>query len=342
MRPSWKSRRPALKLAATVVLVFACSVVSLPALGQVPTPESTPPGGDPDGGRAHPELRPGDVFQDFHVAAGVPRPGSWVFASMLHAEEGDQTVAIKTDLDGSVTVYNEGDDRQFESETEAPSIPSLSSLSRRSHLSSGNECSDTAPSLEGWSWSENFAWWFKANSVPSGMNVDNARQAVRDATSSITQARNLCDIADTISATHAYQGDTTTPVDMDTTDQCDANGDDKSVMSFGNLDGVYYAGTCVWGNDVFFPSGAVADESDMKINSFDHDWVSVPGPSCTTDNSVRSVTTHERGHTFGIAHVSSTSHPRLTMRGAFGTSLQCNDEFYWIGLGDYDNLEALY
>jgi predicted Zn-dependent protease len=55
---------------------------------------------------------------------------------------------------------------------------------------------------------------------------------------------------------------------------------------------------------------------------------------------VKAVMTHERGHTFGINHVSETSHKNMTMSPNINGP--CQDSESTLGLGDVEGLRALY
>jgi hypothetical protein len=51
----------------------------------------------------------------------------------------------------------------------------------------------------------------------------------------------------------------------------------------------------------------------MKYNKSVYSWTLSPGGSCSNKYDVQAVGTHERGHTFGMGHVSEADHANLTM-----------------------------
>lgn len=83
-----------------------------------------------------------------------------------------------------------------------------------------------------------------------------------------------------------------------------------------------------------------AVESDMRLNKEDYRWVVSLGPGCTSGFSVETVTTHERGHTFGLGHVNESRHPNLTMSTAINGPCQGSETT--LGRGDIQGLQQLY
>jgi predicted Zn-dependent protease len=69
-----------------------------------------------------------------------------------------------------------------------------------------------------------------------------------------------------------------------------------------------------------------------------HFYVNKPS-SCSNRYSIEAVATHEFGHAFGLAHVSETYHPSLTMSTVIRS---CQASESTLGLGDVRGLNALY
>jgi hypothetical protein len=184
-----------------------------------------------------------------------------------------------------------------------------------------------------WKWKETFKWFFNAGSVPSDVNKDNAEEALRDATRNIVFAHNNCGLADSVGANASYQGRTTHSTQISNDGGC-GDGDDESVNGFGTLPDGVLATTCTYYN-----SDGEASESDTRFNKAHFKWYAVKPPSCSDRISIQGVATHERGHTFGLGHVSENGHANLTMSTAVGA---CDDRPNTLGLGDVKGLNAKY
>jgi hypothetical protein len=182
-------------------------------------------------------------------------------------------------------------------------------------------------------------WRFKTSSRPAYLDPAGTVDRLRQATSNITQANNICAIPDTISATSNYLGSTTQSVQMPNgTNDCNDNGNGTSIVAFGSLAGSYIGWACWW-FDVIPPTPDNITESDVRLEAATS-WTITPGGPCSGSYSLEGVMTHERGHSFGLAHVSEDSHEELTMsENVEGT---CQNSESTLGLGDLNGLEALY
>jgi hypothetical protein len=80
--------------------------------------------------------------------------------------------------------------------------------------------------------------------------------------------------------------------------------------------------------------------SDIKINKTSYDWTTRPGSRCKGKYDLESTVTHERGHTFGLGHVSESSHARLTMSDRSNGPCQSSERS--LGLGDWKGLCGKY
>jgi hypothetical protein len=309
-------------------LVLSFAAVALLLTG----PASTPAGADlviPPGGTVRPDLHSGDVASDGYAAAVVPQPGNSVWSVGLAADGNDQDLGIQTLSDGTVVVFDWGDD----------SLPA-------GGISSGSPaaCNDPAynymfgASSPVFIWTSRYDWYFKADSVPSDVDTDNARQAVRNATAHITGADSNCSgLSDNVSATAQFQGDTVRGTNISTSDDppsCE-QADGYSVTMYGELTPAWIAWTCIW-----WTNDGVATESDAKMNKVTYKWYAVLGSGCTNRYSTESIMTHERGHTFGLGHVSEQTHANLTMSKK--SNGPCQDAERSLGLGDVRGLESLY
>jgi predicted Zn-dependent protease len=105
------------------------------------------------------------------------------------------------------------------------------------------------------------------------------------------------------------------------------------VVGFGTPPSGYLGMTCWW------TMSGIIFESDMRLNkAYYHFYVNKPS-SCSNRYSIEAVATHEFGHAFGLAHVSETYHPSLTMSTVIRS---CQASESTLGLGDVRGLNALY
>ncbi len=204
-------------------------------------------------------------------------------------------------------------------------------------------------------------WRYKETSTPSEVQIPSAVDALKDATRNITTVFDNCGFSDTVSATHAYLGNTTQSTNIISSQPACGNGNEQSMVEFGVLPNGYVAVTCVF--DVlhdFIEQGRSATivESDMKLNSAGptndpYLWVANAGSGCNDKFAIRGVATHERGHSYGLGDIDAVAHPELTM-GIGGPAdfdrITCNVPGYEasgemlasVGLGDYLGLDDLY
>ena len=275
-------------------------------------------------------LRVGDFVQDGSAAAMVQKPGDSVTSDVL-LEAGSASLTVRTEQDGTVVVENCGPD---ESQGEQAEPISAASRSRKQAalISSLGECSDTAYNLHGWRWYWTYLWYFKQDTTPEGLSAANVASALEGGTQSITAARNTCGMADNIPATQQYGGSTTTWANINPSG-CLAS-DGVNVTDFAGGPSGVLAQTCTWEN-----SPGTAGSSDARFNDALFDWMPDGSGTCGGRYVIRSVAAHERGHTFGIAHVGEGTHGNLTMSEVIGP---CSDQEYWFGRGDVLGLRARY
>lgn len=106
------------------------------------------------------------------------------------------------------------------------------------------------------------------------------------------------------------------------------------MVGFGRLPLGTLAVTCTW-----FDTGTrSAVESDVRFNR-KHRWYATRPAGCSGRFGIQAVMTHERGHTFGLGHVSEQSHGRLTMSTRIRA---CEEGPKTLGRGDVRGLRAKY
>ncbi|HEX9891789.1 MAG TPA: matrixin family metalloprotease [Actinomycetota bacterium] len=196
-------------------------------------------------------------------------------------------------------------------------------------------CTDPAYSLEGWRESSIHRWRFNARSTPAGLSVTQVRTALLQATSAITGATNSCGMADNVSARASFDGDTSTGTNINSSGSCGSR-DGISVTGFGKLPSGALAVACVWYSTASRPYEVV--ESDVKLNR-NYAWFTTRPVPCADRYDIQSVVAHERGHTFGLGHVSEADHAGQTMSTQ---GRPCSISERTLGQGDVLGLEALY
>jgi hypothetical protein len=131
---------------------------------------------------------------------------------------------------------------------------------------------------------------------------------------------------------HTFAGYTALRPNVSRTPDC-LEPDDVNTVGFGAMN-QYLAVNCSW----YYIIIDEAYETDVMFNSNDS-WTTDPDNSfCLTAYDIEAVMTHERGHTFGVGHVSELTHPRLTMSTNIDGPCQAQER--WIGQGDF--LELTY
>jgi hypothetical protein len=164
------------------------------------------------------------------------------------------------------------------------------------------------------------------------LTVSAVEGAMTRAVGNITAARNNCGRADYVSATAAYGGQTTAGINISSLGGC-LTRDSRNVVGFGSLPSGYLGMSCWW------TMSGQAIEADMMLNKLSYHWYVTKPSTCSSKWSIEAAATHEFGHIFGLAHVSETYHPTLTMSPVI---MACQASEVTLGLGDLKGLEALY
>jgi hypothetical protein len=206
-------------------------------------------------------------------------------------------------------------------------------------------CQDSASALNTFKWTQTFRWYYREASTPSYLTAANVVSVLMAATQHITNEYNDCNPnrPDSVDATASYQGNSDHYVDISPGSPkpiCD-NGtatDGLSLVGFGDLGTNNYLGYTCWWTD----GQNNATEVDTRL-SWNYNWW-LPGittcNAATNDRSLEAVMTHERGHAFGLHHVSEADHKNLTM--STDNNGACHNEEASLGLGDMLGLEARY
>jgi hypothetical protein len=262
---------------------------------------------------ARPDLVSGALAVSGAAETIVPPAGEVVLAEALLEDGSAELLVLETDGEGRVWEYQ----------------PVEHSIDQPVPLALG-ACSDGAHSFLPWRWSSTFKWKFYAASTPSYLSAAAVEGALRNATDAVTHSRNDCGLADQVGARHQYLGRSSSPVSSG--GPCGGrNG--VSNVGFGDLRPGVLAVTCT------YSSGGRAVESDLRFNRAFR-WYTREPSGCSRAWSIAGVAVHERGHTFGLGHVTpQATHASLTMSPAIAP---CTKADATLGLGDVRGLRRKY
>ncbi len=269
----------------------------------------------------------GREIVDGVVKVVAPRPGEGIYAEIL-TTRGAQELDVSRRADGILVVRHAGDDVAAESlATEAP-------VTRAANT----ECTNTNYTDNDLKVRNYLRFYFNVSTTPDELTPRAARGAILRGGQNIYDTRNLCRMGDRVPATLIYQGNTTANAGIGDNGSCPAN-DGKSVVVFGTLPSSALASTC---NHYYVEAGYDRPAStDLKIDKAHHSWTTNPyAPSCRGRYDLEGLVTHERGHTFGLGHVSEATSGRLTMSPISNGPCQASERT--LGRGDVLGLANKY
>ncbi len=313
---------------------FALAVLAAGMVVQAPTAQTT----SPEACRSNQAVIPaaelpervdldhcpigGSVITDHGVGTVLPAPGESIYVEALRTD-GSQELQVTRYRDGTVELEHVGDE----------SAAAQDELEIGVAGSSPGECADRAYTNLNYRVEFDLRWYFNRNTTPDELSSKGALGAIRRGTANITDMQSNCRREDRVPHFMDYQGTTNAHAQVDSRAHCAGN-DSTTVVSFGKMPEGTLAVTCT-----ISISGNVK-WSDIMINKARHGWTTNPGSrSCRSKYDVESVMTHERGHTFGLDHVSEASHPKLTMSSAMRA---CQSSERSLGLGDWLGLKEKY
>lgn len=235
---------------------------------------------------------------------------------------GGETFRAETRVDGTVVLSDVGSERLESGAASTDGVQRTAALIPA--------CSDGAFTLDDFRESQTHQWHIKTSSIPSYLNVTNTIERIRNGIRNITQVFNDCGLADNVSATSNYQGSTTQGANHNGV-SCTFPHDNINVVDFGHVPDLL-AVTC---NNDF--NGELLN-SDVRLSTT-VTWTVNPGAGCSGKYDIESLMTHERGHTYGLDHVTGSDHTGLTMHPLFSF---CGTSERTLALGDVRGLEQKY
>lgn len=267
---------------------------------------------------------------DNGIGSVVPAPGQSVHAEIL-TKTGSQELEITHNTDGTIDLGEVGDDTASNREAETAPVES------QALSSSPSECRDRAFSNNGYRVVGGLKYYYNRSSTPSELSRKAATANINRGGRNIVTTRNRCRMGDRVSAGIGYGGNTRGGAQVSPT-ACKSN-DGRSVVSFGRLQRGTLGITCTYTRVQRGYDRVIA--SDLKLNKSSVNWTTNPAArSCRGKFDLQSVVTHERGHTFGLGHVSEGNHGNLTMSVSSNGPCQASERT--LGRGDVLGLARKY
>jgi hypothetical protein len=264
----------------------------------------------------------------------------------------EETFAMETALDGTVTLLGVGDDPIVVPVSSATGALTSGSGSPAVAVDfdpdvidpgagpiQGDECADAFYRTVHGGEHDTHMWYMHASSIPGYFGVDNTTviARIREGGAHITHGTTDCSISLVPNLGISYQGTTTKSVQVNNDATC-PGGDDQNTVGFGPLPANDVAFNC-WhlvGLSELHESDIRFNEDQTEAKFFGTD---IKPANCSHLFDLEGVATHERGHTFGLGDLNPNDHPNLTMRrSAFVCSLEARS----LGKGDIKGLNDLY
>ena len=270
----------------------------------------------------------GRRIEDHGAGILVPRPGFGVFAEALNTD-GSEILFVGTEADGTVVTNDSGSEvAQGEAEQ---------SVSQTSSPSSTAPCSDSSYGHTNFRENNNFTWYFRGTTTPSGLTTSTVAQDLVNGYNNQTTQRNDCGMADEVHAAQTYGGGLDRATGINFQGTCPAP-DGYYMVDFGNLPTGRVAQACWYGTQTAQGWYETSD-SDIKFSSGVAWYIGNTTLSCVDKFSIESVMSHEAGHAFGMGHVSESTSAHLTMSERTTT---CDTSARTLGSGDILGMRALY
>jgi hypothetical protein len=196
-------------------------------------------------------------------------------------------------------------------------------------------CGQSAYNLEGAHWTSTLRWYYNQSTVSrAGLGVSATLSDVRAGNYNLTTGQNNCGYATgAFNVAGSYQGNTSLFANIDSSAACTSRfPDGQNTVSWGPFNSSAagtLAVTCYHWN------GSTMTEADTYLGS-NVGMVDTFPSSCSGKYDLQSISTHEWGHAFGLAH--ETSGPDEVM---YPYKSACALRRH-LGKGDYAGMNAMY
>lgn len=254
------------------------------------------------------------------ISVEIPPPGEGIEATTYAADEADEVEIL-------VATLPNGDLSYAAAEEAVQAAPPAA-------------CDDFAWNLLGGGrMTPGETFYIKAPTFPGYLNEAATRSAIVDGIRAWPQQYNDCGFDDAVGATVDDGGWSGVASAVDA-GGCRAQGNDStSVFDFGVMPSSALGIACR--HIIYTPAGNYSDGGDVRFNPA-YSWTNSVGGGCANQIDVQSVAAHEAGHWWGMAHVSASAHPYLTMRGGGIASVTCKSMLRTLGKGDVLGMRNMY
>ncbi len=279
----------------------------------------------------------GRTIRDGVVAAEVPPPGYGVYVEAI-TSFGVEDLRIETLPDSTVTLDFAGP-HSLATPTSTTGDESSLGIAATPPPACEDEAHDYLYGAE----SDNHKWYYNRATTPPEVTADAAQTAMVAGTDNIKKGFNDCGGTTDYGINHTFGGNTAKLANIGDDGKCTTR-DGQNTVSFGDLPGdatkVVLAVNCNFYARLLFISLPEVAEADVKFNKVEAKWTVTPGSGCTNQFDIEAIMTHERGHTWGLAHVTEADHGNLTMSEFIEGP--CQDIERTLGRGDLIGLANKY
>ncbi len=279
----------------------------------------------------------GRQIVDGPVGTVLPSPGEGIYVEAL-TPEGAQELEVRHLEDGTIELEHVGDEGRVATESEAAEQAAEPEVAARA----AGECGDSAYQSNGRRIATNLEYRINWRTTPKELSRPAAVGAIRKAGSNVFNTVNRCRLGDRVPVALVYRGFSGRSAGVIPAGGC-ARDDRLSVASFGRVRSGVLAVTCDYYTVKPGPNNNPVNSTDLKINSANFRWTTRPqSRSCKKERAydLETLVTHERGHSFGLNHVSERAHPSLTMGPIINGPCQSSERT--LGRGDVLGLDRKY